>query len=150
MVLGFLEEKKFVADAFADEDAAGVLLDNGFLVLDSQVSYCSHLQATFGCAIKERKKQTYLENGLFDLFRLSRLGVGFVADIAEFGLVADDSSFQLGNVVLGVLVSSIKHVSYADEGVSLAFEVFQDTFFPASCFVFEELFTRIEVPCCSA
>jgi hypothetical protein len=36
VILGFLEEEEFVTDAFADEDAAGVLLDNGFLVLDSQ------------------------------------------------------------------------------------------------------------------
>jgi hypothetical protein len=28
-----LEEEQFIADAFLDEDAAGVLLDNGFLVL---------------------------------------------------------------------------------------------------------------------
>lgn len=33
VVLRFLEEEQLVADAFADEDAAGVLLDNGFLVL---------------------------------------------------------------------------------------------------------------------
>lgn len=35
MVLRSLEEEELVADAFADEDAAGVLLDNGFLVLDN-------------------------------------------------------------------------------------------------------------------
>lgn len=35
VVLRFLEEEELVADAFADEDAARVLLDNGFLVLVS-------------------------------------------------------------------------------------------------------------------
>ena len=33
MVLRLLEEEELVADAFADEDATGVLLDNGLFVL---------------------------------------------------------------------------------------------------------------------
>jgi len=37
VVLRLLEEEQFVADAFLDEDAAGVLLDDGFLVLVSHI-----------------------------------------------------------------------------------------------------------------
>lgn len=42
MVLRLLEEEQFVADAFLDEDAAGVLLDDRFLVLVSRVRRPSH------------------------------------------------------------------------------------------------------------
>jgi len=38
VVLGFLEEDEFIADAFTDENAASMLLDNGFLVLRNHVS----------------------------------------------------------------------------------------------------------------
>lgn len=38
MVLTLLKEDEFVADTFADEDATGVLLDNGFLVLTWHIS----------------------------------------------------------------------------------------------------------------
>ena len=33
VILALLEEKELITDAFPDEDAAGVLLDNGFFVL---------------------------------------------------------------------------------------------------------------------
>jgi hypothetical protein len=39
VILALLEEEKFIADAFADEDAAGMLLDNGLLVLFPHISY---------------------------------------------------------------------------------------------------------------
>ena len=81
-------------------------------------------------------KKTNLGNSLFDLLGLAGLSVWLVADIAELGLVICDSLFELRDVVFGVFVSSVKHVSYADECVTLALEVFEDAFLPSSCFVF--------------
>lgn len=43
MILALLEESEFVADAFCDEDAAGMLLDNGFLVLFHELEHRTYL-----------------------------------------------------------------------------------------------------------
>jgi hypothetical protein len=79
MVLTLLEEKQFVTDAFADEDAAGVLGDYGFLVLCTLVS-------VFHSDRKERVRvsngNTNLMNSIFDLLRLPRFNLvgGFITD----------------------------------------------------------------------
>lgn len=54
----------------------------------------------------------------------------------EFRFIVCDALFQLGNVVAGVLVPAVKHVAYTDQCVSLPLQVFENTFFPSSCFVF--------------
>jgi hypothetical protein len=57
VILALLEEEKLIADAFADEDAAGVLLNNGFLVLFSRIS-CTIPKSDSYLSMKERMKRT--------------------------------------------------------------------------------------------
>ena len=86
-------------------------------------------------------------NSVLHLLRLIRLDLlrGFVAYILEFCLVRGDAFLKVRNIVLCVFVAAVEHVPYADEGVSLALEVLEDTLFPAAGLVFEELLGLVEV-----
>jgi hypothetical protein len=87
VVLALLEEEQFVTDAFLDEDAAGVLLDDGFLVLFHRLERDVFMSS--------REFVTNLENGIFHLLRLTGFDLvgGFLADVVEFGFVVCDAFF---------------------------------------------------------
>ena len=92
----------------------------------------------------------YLENGIFDLLRLTRFDQirRFAADILELRLVRRNALLQLRDIVFRVLIPSVKEVAHADERISLPFKIFQHAFFPAPRFVVEELARLVEMARC--
>lgn len=81
---------------------------------------------------------TDLENSILHLLCLTRLNLlgSFLADILEFSLIVRDTLFQLWDVIASVLVPAVKHVAYTDKRIPLSLQVFKNTFFPSSGFVF--------------
>lgn len=82
MVLALLEVEQLVSNAFLDEDTPGVLLNNRFLVLlsDALADTLSDLMVL--C-------RAYLENGVFDLLRFTRLNLfgRLVPDVLKLRLI---------------------------------------------------------------
>ena len=84
MELRFLEEQEFVADAFDDEDAAGVLVDDGLFVLVLVLEKRGEKKGGHGGGEEKKRNKTNLGNSIFDFFRFAWFDLlgGFIPNVA--------------------------------------------------------------------
>ena len=80
---------------------------------------------------------SYLEYRVFHLFSLAWLpGPGWSGTkLLQLAFAGLDAAFELRNIVPRVSVLPIEHLTYADQDVSLAFQILEDTVRPGSCLV---------------
>lgn len=109
--------QQLVADALFDEDAAGVLIDDGLFIL---------LATLVDQILVDEEEDSYVNDSILNFLRLTRFRrITFRLDPLQLLLITLDPLLELRNIVLAKSISAVEHIPHTGETISHGLEIFK-------------------------